>query len=82
MTPETTAFFVVPDRVNFRALTEFTDKILKYLYYYMGRSGSGLGVGHNIEICICGNEPERVLLCKMPVLQGKPAYAWFSGLMF
>ena len=48
MTAETAAFFVVADRVNIRALTEFADKMLKYLYYYMCRSGSGLRVGHSI----------------------------------
>ena len=49
MTAKTTTFFVVLYRVNIRALAEFTDKVLKYLYYYMGRSGTGSRVGHNIE---------------------------------
>ena len=82
MTAESTTFFVVPDRVNIRALAEFTDKILKYLYDYVRRSGLRLRVGHNIEFCISCNEREQVLLCKMPDLQGKPACTWFSGLMF
>lgn len=39
MAAETTTFFVIADRVNIRALTKLTDKVLYSLNYDMGRLG-------------------------------------------
>ena len=49
MSAETATFLIVPDRVNIRALAEFTDKVLQCLNYYMSRIAAWLRGAHSVK---------------------------------